>query len=1210
VHGTLDSAEVDGIEHHHAFRFRFLGSNETDQFIPSEPYTHHVNYFLGNDPSRWRSEIRPSRELSMREIYNGIDLKLIESQGNLIYEFHLAPGAKPSDIRIKMEGIDNLHTDRYGNLVLPTSIAEILESKPMVYQIKGDRRWDIPAEFVIAGNTVSYAIESYDTNLSLVIDPELIFSTFSGSTTDNWGYTATPDKDGFAYTGSATYGNGYPTTTGAYDVTFGGPELFFPVPGDVTLSKYDTTGTSLIYSTYLGGDSVDIPQSMIVDDEGHLFVFGTTGSRNFPTTSNAVDGTFNGGNPVTPSFVMYYEQGADIFVTKFTVNGSSLLSSTFLGGTGTDGLNMADQLVYNYADEARGEINLDLDNNVIIVSSTSSTDFPGTSGSFQSTKADLQDGVIVKLNSSLSQILWSSYIGGLGNDAVFGVAIAQDNSLYITGGTSSSDFPVRTGAFQSNNAGGSCDAFLSHISADGKTLIHSTFFGTSSYDQMFLIQLDRDDHPHVFGQTEHSGGQYIFNAAFNNTGGGQVLAHFRPDLGSRVWSTQFGSSPGVPNISPTAFLVDKCNSLYLAGWGGNLRGIAGNSSSDVQGLPTTSNAIKSTTDAGRGDFYLCVLDADANTQTYGSFYGGNQGFLSANEHVDGGTSRFDRAGKIYQAVCAGCGGQDNFPTYPDPGAWSNTNNSINCNSAIFKIDFDLPVIIADFEIPEIGCAPFTTKIKNTSVIQNATTYLWLLDGNQFSTIQNPTRTFTNSGTYTITLIISDPNSCNLHDTIEKSIQIKSDTSYALPTYFVCVGQPVMIGPNPDDFPDYDKINIIWSPSNPLSNDKILNPIATVKNDLNFILSIGYLDGGCVEQILIKIDVDKFDIFTSNDTIVCSTFTPFTVSGDADAPNATYAWSDKGDFSNILSTDKTVLLNGDNLTRAINNFYFKATKPNGCSMMDTVQVTVSDYDIKLTNDTSICQDGTARIEALSQNPKNTFYYYWTLNGFYSPDNQDLLTDTNQNYLEVSDRPSQTYYLQAISNVVFGCSMSDSVRVKVSSLSKSAVSATASKDTFYLGETVQLFGTPSDGYYHGWTPSTFLSDSSLANPTVQAKKAMTYTYTVSDRDTPICEFSDTVSIRPYEIICGEPEVFLPTAFTPNGDGMNDELKIYGRYLKSVELAVYDRWGKAVFQTNDKDFSWDGTYKGETVGNAVYVFYYEARCIDEQRIFRKGNITIVGD
>ena len=248
----------------------------------------------------------------------------------------------------------------------------------------------------------------YDKSNDLIIDPTLIFSTYSGSISDNFGYTATYDNDGYLYSGSTAFGVDYPTTLGAYQQSFQGGVT------DIAITKYDTTGTYRIYSIYLGGTSDELPHSMVVNSNNELFVLGTTGSADFPVTQDVVQPVFNGGTSYFPSGLgVSFANGSDMFITKINKNGGALLSSTFLGGTNNDGLNISSKLKYNYADEVRGEIDVDINNNIYVSSSTSSNDFPVTQNAFNQNFSGDQDGCIIKMDNQLSTIIWSSYLGGV-----------------------------------------------------------------------------------------------------------------------------------------------------------------------------------------------------------------------------------------------------------------------------------------------------------------------------------------------------------------------------------------------------------------------------------------------------------------------------------------------------------------------------------------------------------------------------------------------------------------------------------------------------------------------------------------------------------------------------------------------------------------------------------------------------------------------------
>ena len=218
---------------------------------------------------------------------------------------------------------------------------------------KNGKEQEVECRFVLRKNTISFQLGDYDRSKELVIDPVLIFSSYSGSSADNWGFTATYDKHGNLYGGGIAFGVGYPTQVGHhYQVDYAGGSC------DVAISKFDSTGSQLYYSTYLGGIAAECPHSMFVNENDELYVFGTTGSYTFPTTAQAYDNSFNGGVPVNVNNSVQFPNGTDIFITKFSADGDSLLASTFIGGSSNDGLNTGSPLRKNYADESRGEISL------------------------------------------------------------------------------------------------------------------------------------------------------------------------------------------------------------------------------------------------------------------------------------------------------------------------------------------------------------------------------------------------------------------------------------------------------------------------------------------------------------------------------------------------------------------------------------------------------------------------------------------------------------------------------------------------------------------------------------------------------------------------------------------------------------------------------------------------------------------------------------
>ncbi|MEL6652845.1 MAG: PKD domain-containing protein, partial [Bacteroidota bacterium] len=731
----------------HAMQVRFPGSNPQPQLHSAIRYDTYHNYFLGSDSSRWAGRVPLFGLVTYEGLYDGIDLRLYGYGEALKYDFIVAQGADPRTIKVEYKGADNIRLHK-GNLEVKTSIRDFTEEKPYAYQIIGEQKIEVPCEYRLKGNILTYHFpEGYDRSAELVIDPTLIFSTYSGSQADNWGYTATYDDDGNAYAGGIEWvaGDGYPTTLGAFQSNTNGGER------EVTISKFDPTGANLLYATYIGGDEADQPHSLVVNNNRQLVVMGRTNSNNFPVVGGSYDTGFNGNN--------------DIFVSIFSEDGTSLIGSTYLGGSQDDGVNedptfaQGQTTKFNYGDDARGEVIVDESNNVYVTAPTRSTNFPITPGAFQTAYAGGLDGTITKFNPGLNFRIFSTFYGGSGDDASYTLKLDDQNNVYFAGGSSSTNLPMTNGGLSSTNAGGRTDGFVGKLSANGSNLLASTYLGTPFYDQVYLLELDDDFEVYVAGQT--TGNWPIVDPmvgpVYRNTNSRQFISKLDNNLSSYVYSTTFGTSGvSLPNISPTAFLVDRCENVYVTGWGG-----ATNYGGNTVGMPL-QGPFQSSTDGN--DIYMIVLNKDAQQLLFASYLGGaGPSSAPTGEHVDGGTCRFDKEGIIYHAVCAQCGNPGAaFPT--TPGVYSpNSGYPANCNMAIFKMDLDLAGVEAEFVTRDLngnivsqssGCAPFTVNFDNQSSTSNpsGTTYIWDFgDAGATSTSANPTHTYQNPGTYDVTM---------------------------------------------------------------------------------------------------------------------------------------------------------------------------------------------------------------------------------------------------------------------------------------------------------------------------------------------------------------------------------------------------------------------------------------------------------------------------
>ncbi len=741
----------------HAFHVNFVDANPTESY-GSCLMDAYRNYFQGSDQSKWASHVGQYQQVDYASMYEGVDMRLYGVDGSLKYDFIVAPGADVNQIKLEYEGTDGLSIVN-GDLHIATSVNTMIEQAPYAYQFIDGQLEEVPCNYALTDNVLSFDFpDGFDASKELIIDPTIIFSTYSGSTADNWGFTATYDNEGFLYGGGVVFGVGYPTTTGAYQVSFAGGTGALIC--DIGLTKYTEDGSDLVYATYVGGSTAnEMPHSLVVNNEGEILIYGTTGSDDYPTHDDAYSTSFFGGPAVTINSISFPE-GSDIVVTKLSSAGDALIASTYIGGIGNDGLNTDPVLLNNYADEARGEIFFDLENNVYVASTTNSPDFPATLDSYQPISSGGQEGCILKFNEDLSELIWGTHLGGTGADAVYSVKPGEDGTIFACGGTTSSNFPTTEGVVNETAPGGSADAFVAKLSTDGDVLIASTYLGTSSYDQSYFVDLDLDGALYTFGQT--SGDYPVEGDVYSEADGGQFISKLNPDLTAFEWSTVFGRGDGDPDISPTAFLVDKCDQIFISGWGGTTGG--GPFSFTTTDMTVTADAYQNTTDGS--DFYFAVFTGDASDLLYATYFGASGG---GGEHVDGGTSRFDKQGVVYQAVCAGCGASDLFPT--TPGAWSNTNNSSNCNLGTIKFDFELAAVVAEF-IPIVdqeACGAATLQFENFST--NVDTYFWEFGDGDTSEEETPEHTYDEPGEYTVVLTVSTEGSCNGSDTSTATVTI-------------------------------------------------------------------------------------------------------------------------------------------------------------------------------------------------------------------------------------------------------------------------------------------------------------------------------------------------------------------------------------------------------------------------------------------------------
>lgn len=1164
----------------HAYKMHFVDASQTPVGEAIQPG--YSNYFLGDNPSRWRSRVPSYAVARYSDLYPGIDLELYTASNALKYNFIVHPGADPATIAVEYLGTDGVSIGGDGSLRIRTTVRDIVELKPYVYQ-KGTKETVVKSRWRLSksgkGYRATIEVGDYDHSRDLVIDPvvQLRFSTYTGSRADNWGTTGTYDSHKNTYTAGLVFGIGYPVSLGAYDTTFSSTAGI----ADIGIFKFDSTGSQRLYATYLGGAQADMPHSLYVNNFDELLVLGTTGSSDFPTTAGAYRRSHAGGTNLNYENAesIPFPNGSDLFVARFSSDGTTLQASTLIGGNGNDGLNYKrhynrnnriimqgnDTLYYNYGDGARGEIITDIFGNTYVSSTTTSTNFPTTQGAAQQRYKYKQDAVVFKLDYALHTLLWSTYLGGSDDDAAYSIDLDEDNNPVVCGGTASSNFPVTPGTLQNAYGGGTADGFVAKLSTDDGSLLASTFIGSSAYDQAYFVRVGNGGETFIFGQTKAPGSTMIHNAGYSVPSSGMLLQRLSPDLDTLRWSTVFGT-PNRVNLSPTAFAADICNRVYAAGWGRDF--VIYNNvqwyTQGTTGMQTTADAYSDSTDGQ--DFYIMALDADANQLEYATFFGElhrTSGYsLNGADHVDGGTSRFDRLATLYQSVCASCGGTQNFPI--TAGAWSDTNRSSNCNNAIFRFNVRDDFPVAEFLAPQAGCAPYTVNFRHTG---RGTSFLWDFGDGTTSTDPNPTHTYNTAGTYTVTLSAYMSGGCSDADTQSRQLLVLEPSGgFSHPVIIACNGASVPIGVAPQAGATYT-----WISGNVETPD-VANPL--VSQGGTYILSTQAQ--GCSQTDTFQVTVQHVIV---GDTMLgnsChdSADGRLILNIEAGIAPASLTFSASPSLTSY-TTDSTVVF--DSLAPGV-NYTVTVDGPN-CT-----------YSKSYTLENKPLPDFTRQVSAPLCDDTCIGWYRITLDG-----NDTLITGLCEGAYGITLTAADGCPLELTTRITRNHTL-DSLR------------AWADDSVLWEGESTTLHASVgnSDAVSYLWSPATTIERPDVADPVVTPTDSITvYTVTATAGN---CTKTADVKVHVQEVICGAPLFTIPNAFTPNGDGINDAICFNTEQLAEFSIAIFNRWGEAVYRSDDPTQCWDGTYRGTSCPPGVYTYTCHITCFGDHINDLKGNITLI--
>ncbi|MCS1350909.1 SBBP repeat-containing protein [Mechercharimyces sp. CAU 1602] len=447
-------------------------------------------------------------------VWQGIDVIFYGYGEQLKYDVRVHPGACVEDVRLRYEGGDDVRISEQGDLFVHLPLGVLRERKPVSFQWTDQGRRVVHTRFQLdPDGCIRFEVDrkEYDSEQVLIIDPIVFYSTFLGGSDTDFGFGIDVDTAKSAYVTGSTASDDFPVSSGAFQSVREGSS-------DAFVSKFNESGSSLLYSTYLGGTAFDRGENIAVNESGIAYIVGRTSSTNFPVTLGAFQTAFGGGVD-------------DAFVAKLSVTGSSLLYSTFLGG--------------NSLDRGFG-VDIDETDHAYVAGVTSSSNFPTTSGAFQTQiSGGGIDAFVTKLNPAGTALLYSTFLGGNGFTQGLGIVINNSNQAYLTGGTSSTDFPTTPGAFQTL-FGGASDAFVTKLNAAGSSLVYSTLLGGSDGDIGRAIDLDDGGNAYVTGET----GSIDFpttNNAFQMTLSGTLdafVTKVNPVGSALVYSTYLGGSGG------------------------------------------------------------------------------------------------------------------------------------------------------------------------------------------------------------------------------------------------------------------------------------------------------------------------------------------------------------------------------------------------------------------------------------------------------------------------------------------------------------------------------------------------------------------------------------------------------------------------------------------------------------------------------------------
>jgi hypothetical protein len=696
---------------------QFLGANPAAQVVGLDPLASHSTYLMSSNPAAWRTDVPNFARVAYQDLYPGVSLVFYGNQQKLEYDLAVAPGADPSAIHFAITGTQGISLDAQGNLLLHTTGSDVVEQAPVIYQELASGRQTVAGRYVLGANgDVSFAVDSYDTSRPLVIDPVLSYSTYLGGTKSDIGKAIAVDSAGNAYVVGQTFSPDFPTAQALQPT--GGSTVDRPFAGqeDLFIAKLNASGTALLYSTYLGGTTGSSSgQGIAVDAAGNVYVTGSTAAIDFPTVNplQAASGGLT-----------------DAFLVKLDPTGSALVYSTYLGGSGSD-------VIQAIAVDAAG--------NAYITGNTTSVNFPTLNALQPTDPTDpnfpgMNTGFVAKVNVSGTALVYATHLGGHGFTYPQAIATDAAGSCYVTGYTTSDDFPLAH-PLQAT-PGGNVDAFVTKLNADGSALVYSTYLGGVNADEGHSIAVDEAGNAYVTGSTTSFNFPTV-NALQAYPGGTDVFVAKLNASGSALdYSTFLGGADYDTGVS---IAVDSAGNAYIVG---------STSSKDFRTTHPIQPAV-----TGVGDAFVVKLNAVGSALLFSTFLGGSSGSSGNGIAVDG-------TGNVY---IIGTTSSPDFPTvHPiQPGAAASNDvfvTKINlASTSPGQLQLRLPSLTSSSLVVDENAGSITLTVSRTNGIDGTVSVHYSVGG---GTAHAGTQYVPTSGTLTFgpgetsktftVILLSDP----------------------------------------------------------------------------------------------------------------------------------------------------------------------------------------------------------------------------------------------------------------------------------------------------------------------------------------------------------------------------------------------------------------------------------------------------------------------